>query len=834
MSPKFLQAILVLSIVVFTTPGAHCDEGTIVFSETNFPESEWMSTAIIGSPGGQIAQRVGEGGNTGVACDAFWQVRTTTNTFVRTAHENEQNTYNPANGSIASVEFGIDFTNEVTFGEGQAFWLSIRQNGNYFLSPRTITDPAGVGNWESISLSLGVEDFDNGSGAHPDFSTMGEPIVFGLVTGNSSGNGIIANYDNWSVSVDINPECGFAPPVSYDVKSFGIGATGGVLLSAQLTTDSVNDLIVARLDSILSEFAVLRNDGTGKSFVTNIYDTSFSIRDIATGDFNGDSLNDIVVVESSFEQGRFRVFLNNGDGIFEPLSPQTFTSGALDIESGDIDDDGVTDLVVARSGISGVFVFIGNGDGAFTEPIDYATGVSIQRIVLEDFDGDQDLDVGATNLEASFILLNGGGGSLTIANTFTLGGIRIAAGDLNHDSSMDLVISKGPQGGVGEANVLLNKGNGEFLPPNSVALEGFTNLGNVALGDIDRRNGLDIVYSRNPSPATISYFPNDGSGGFGQVVDCPASSDAVSVITSDLNGDGVCDVAELVFSNPDVSVSINQNALGGGFLSSDSESDSRLYQVDASSGVTKFVGRMGETVTDLAQNVEGEVFAISLNSLFRVNPFTAATTQVGSVLPFDMVGLEFDSSGVLYSVAQDGVIFEIDSETGTAIELFGTGFTFTGDLAHLEGNCFYATAFFAEGDHLIEINTDTMMSTDLGLIAADKFFPGLDFSDSGDLYAFSDSTDGAVFSIPAFHICGEGVLQSITGIQLGGITSFTSIELEFVLGDVNLDGIVDLLDVAPFVAIIQSGEFVSQADTNLDCEVDLQDVASFVALLTGG
>ena len=51
------------------------------------------------------------------------------------------------------------------------------------------------------------------------------------------------------------------------------------------------------------------------------------------------------------------------------------------------------------------------------------------------------------------------------------------------------------------------------------------------------------------------------------------------------------------------------------------------------------------------------------------------------------------------------------------------------------------------------------------------------------------------------------------------------------LGDVNCDGNVNLLDVEPFVAALISGEFVPKADINSDGMVDLLDVTPFVDLL---
>ena len=52
-------------------------------------------------------------------------------------------------------------------------------------------------------------------------------------------------------------------------------------------------------------------------------------------------------------------------------------------------------------------------------------------------------------------------------------------------------------------------------------------------------------------------------------------------------------------------------------------------------------------------------------------------------------------------------------------------------------------------------------------------------------------------------------------------------------GDANLDGVVNLLDVAAFVDTISSGIYLPEADVNNDSSIDLFDVAPFVALLSG-
>ena len=54
-----------------------------------------------------------------------------------------------------------------------------------------------------------------------------------------------------------------------------------------------------------------------------------------------------------------------------------------------------------------------------------------------------------------------------------------------------------------------------------------------------------------------------------------------------------------------------------------------------------------------------------------------------------------------------------------------------------------------------------------------------------------------------------------------------------ILGDVNLDGDVNLLDVSPFVELLLNSGFQNEADINQDGVVDLLDVNPFVEMLVG-
>ena len=53
------------------------------------------------------------------------------------------------------------------------------------------------------------------------------------------------------------------------------------------------------------------------------------------------------------------------------------------------------------------------------------------------------------------------------------------------------------------------------------------------------------------------------------------------------------------------------------------------------------------------------------------------------------------------------------------------------------------------------------------------------------------------------------------------------------LGDLNLDGTVNLLDIDAFVDLLSSGGFQAEGDTNLDGAVNLLDIGPFIEIIIG-
>ena len=93
----------------------------------------------------------------------------------------------------------------------------------------------------------------------------------------------------------------------------------------------------------------------------------------------------------------------------------------------------------------------------------------------------------------------------------------------------------------------------------------------------------------------------------------------------------------------------------------------------------------------------------------------------------------------------------------------------------------------------------------------------------GTLYSFWYDSDAQPSSL-TLHFFRSGTISEHT-IEL---------DVEVVLGDLNGDGVVNLLDVDPFVNAVGNGIYSCEGDVNEDGVINLLDVEPFIAILSGG
>ena len=362
-----------------------------------------------------------------------------------------------------------------------------------------------------------------------------------------------------------------------------------------LNGDGYLDVAVSTLVGNAPAVAVLLNQGStapGKLATPATYPGPAGLipGPAASGDFNGDGKQDIVVGGSSLA-----VFYGNGDGTLQAAQS---TSGSGNPVTGDFNHDGVTDIAYVTTpnvqGTSSLQVLLGSSSGKLTSginlPLDYFLANAFPYIVPST-DGGKNIDLALVGGYTS-ILLGDGNGGFAFGNSYVLSGYPSAT-QAGSDGKTNLVFSAAPgfsilagngdgkfQGtsritlnpattlvsgtangqfvaadlnGDGLTDVLgisasfdlissLGRGDGTFAPANTFP---GSNLGSLAAGDFNGDSKIDVVgISQGTQNSALSFYSGNGDGTFQPslpAIDLTTPGAQVPV-TGDFNGDNHLDV----------------------------------------------------------------------------------------------------------------------------------------------------------------------------------------------------------------------------------------------------------------------------------------------------
>ncbi|MGB6158052.1 MAG: FG-GAP-like repeat-containing protein [Acidobacteriaceae bacterium] len=337
------------------------------------------------------------------------------------------------NGSSEYFEGTIAVT--VFFGKG---------DGTFTTGPTTQTQIA----LDDIAAFVVAGDF-NGDGK-TDLAVLSTPYVTSAV----SVTTLLGNGDGtFTTSV--------SSPINYPPQDGG-DYISGTMVAADFNGDGKLDLAVVG-DYVGGGISILlgNGDGTFTAKATTI-EPNQEYGAIATGDFNGDGIPDLIAF-NFFAPGGATVFLGKGDGTFTAMAAApaagTFVTSTV---VGDFNGDGKVDLAFAEG--TGVEIALGNGDGTFgqTTSSPIAAGSDLYSLTAGDFNHDGKLDLAVIdNYDDQIdILVGTGDGTFKLDVTTPnvsqqfLGPFAIVAADFNGDGVPDLaMLTKG----VSTASILLTQ-----------------------------------------------------------------------------------------------------------------------------------------------------------------------------------------------------------------------------------------------------------------------------------------------------------------------------------------------------------------------------------------
>jgi sugar lactone lactonase YvrE len=361
---------------------------------------------------------------------------------------------------------------------------------------------------------------------------------------------------------------------------------------------------------------------------------------VATGDFNGDGIPDLAV--ANYSDSTVTILLGNGDGTFYQAtnSPIALNNTTFAVVVGDFNRGGKADLAVLSGYYDGsVTIFLGNGDGTFTQAAGSPTTVGgpygiNDAAAVGDFNGDGILDLAVASDDYVYgpstvtILLGNGDGTFTPANggsvTVGEGSISVAVGDFNGDGIPDFATV-----GFYDATVsiFLGNGDGTFAQAASspITVGSFPYAISVADFNNDGKTDLAVANSAytSGSPGTVTILLGNGNGTFTQATDSPVTvgSTPQSVSVGDFNGDGVPDLAVANNGNDTVTILLGS---GTGTFTPAMNGPVSTGDFPKSVAVADFTGG---GVSDLAVGNENDNVTVLLSE------FETATATVNSIAP---------------------------------------------------------------------------------------------------------------------------------------------------------------------------------------------------------
>jgi hypothetical protein len=454
---------------------------------------------------------------------------------------------NPARCTIA-IQFGYGngtFGNINDYSTGSGSWPWSVAVG--YLNKDTLLDIAFINTYDfDIVIWLGI---GNGSfKPTTTFSTGYDSRPFYIVLSDFNNDNqldiVVCNQDAKNIGVFlIQYKIDFAYEISYFT---GSGPHPYSVATGDFNKDNQSDIIVANSGNDNIQLLLDYKQGIFMNIIT--YSTGFgsSPQFVNVADLNRDNQLDIIVANTA--KGIINVFFGYGNTTFDAPSSHSTGSGSFpsSIAVGDFNKDNWTDIVVANTGSNNIDVFLGFEYPTFTNETITILGSSAVPcfVAVGDFNNDRQWDILVVNRKARNVGVYLGYGNGTFSDQTSLdtdsGPISLAVGDFNNDNQLDFVVANQDANNI---NVRLGYGNGSFQIQTTYSTGNSSSPKSVAVGYINNDNILDIVVVNRVSNS-VGIFIGYGNGTFTKQTPymLPDTSSPTRLAIVDLDNNGISDI----------------------------------------------------------------------------------------------------------------------------------------------------------------------------------------------------------------------------------------------------------------------------------------------------
>jgi streptogramin lyase len=340
------------------------------------------------------------------------------------------------------------FGNQITSSAGSASFVVWIASGDFNKDNQLDIATANYGT-DSVGFLLG---YGNGTFANiMTYSTGGGSTPLCISVGDFNNDSILdiaaANYGTNTIVVLFGFGDGsFLLGTPY---STGIGSQPYALATGDFNHDSRLDVAVA--NSFTNNIGVFLGNGSQPFAGVTTYTTGDGSQphSVAVGDLNNDGWSDVVV--ANYGTNNLGILLGYSHGVFGTMITYSTGIGSApySVAIADFNNDTHLDIVVTNSETDNIAILLGYGNGTFAIGVAYSTGVHSRpyTVAIGDLNNDKVSDIVIANSGTNNIFLLYGYGNGTFGNetSYPLGDgylpYSVAVTDLNQDNWMDIVIA---------------------------------------------------------------------------------------------------------------------------------------------------------------------------------------------------------------------------------------------------------------------------------------------------------------------------------------------------------------------------------------------------------